>query len=79
MQRIGCPHLLGTEPVKLLILGKERAIRERTVKSSYRIKLVVCHQQVIPGIGNRLYMARGYIACRAYKGKIEWLIHTILR
>ena len=70
VQRVVRVHLLRAEAVELLLLGKEGAVRERTVQPAHAVKLVVGHQQVIARIGNSLNVPRGNIARSTNQCKI---------
>ena len=64
-------HPARAETVKQLVLGKERTIREVTVKSSYAVEFVVgCHKGV-SGILDSLKMSRGDISGSSYQCEIS--------
>ncbi len=62
LQGISGTHLFRTETVELLVLRKERTIRKTAIQSTYRVKLIICHHQVVACIGNGLNMTRCNIA-----------------
>ena len=61
-QRVVRTHLLGAETVKLLILRVERTIRKGTVQTTYTVKLIIRHKQIIARIGYRFDMSRSNIS-----------------
>ena len=75
MQRIARAHLLGAETVELFVFNEELTVRERTVKSSHTVELVISGHQVVACVCNGLDVARGNVAGSADKGKV-FLFHN---
>ena len=62
LQRVVRTHLFRAKTVELLILREERTIRERTVQTTYTVKLVVGHHQIVAGIRDCLDVTRSNVA-----------------
>ena len=54
IQRTFALHLLGTEAVEQFVFREEGALREKTVQATDAVEPIICGQQVISGILDRL-------------------------
>lgn len=71
-KRVIGTHLLGAETVELLILGKERAVRETGIEATNGIELVVGNHQIVARISNGFDVSRSDISRRSDECKIKF-------